>query len=449
LSKYLMMKKTGLFFFTLFMLSASAFAQSRKIITLAGNGTAGFSGDGSSAPAAQLHGPINIALDTSGNLYVQDFFNNRIRKVNNADVITTVAGNGTPGSTGDGSIATSGEVIPAGIAVDNRGNQFISDASFHNIRKVDYLGIMTTYAGNSVWGYGGDNGPALSAKMREPSGLATDVKGNLYIADAGNHRIRKVDTFGTITTVAGVGVPGYFGDGNAATLAALDSPIAVTVDKNGNLYIVDYFNNVIRKVDTFHKISTFAGSITHDYTGDNGPAIAATLNNPRGIAVDTALNVYIADGDNNVVRKVDHAGIITTVAGNGTMGFSGDLGPALGANLHNPCGLAVDNFGNLYIADANNQRIRKTFSTVGVAPVSVSHIGISPNPFTNRITVIGLQKLDRAAIFDLSGKQISSWNISAGGTQTFNIQNLTPGAYLFHTWDSNGTQTSTTQLIKE
>jgi len=330
------------------------------ITTIAGNGTFGYSGDGGPATEAQFKYPFGVAVDTSRNLYISDSYNYRIRKVDQNGIITTVAGNGIFGYSGDGGPATEAQLsFPNGVAVDTSRNLYISDSYNHRIRKVDQNGIITTVAGNGTSGYSGDGGPATEAQLGYPYGVAVDTSGNLYIAESGNNCIRKVDQNGIITTVAGNGTFGYSGDGGPATEAQFLSPNWVAVDTSGNLYIADRGNNRIRKVDQNGIITTVAGNGTYGYSGDSGPATEAQLRNPHGVAVDTSGNLYIADKRNGRIRKVNQNGIITTVAGNGTFGYSGDGGPATEAQLGYSYGVAVDTLGNLYISDINNRCIRK------------------------------------------------------------------------------------------
>jgi len=324
------------------------------ISTVAGNGTPGYAGDNGLAANAELDGPYGVAVDSIGNLYIADTANSRIRKVSGG-VITTVAGNGTCCFSGDNGPATSAQLgYPGGVAVDTAGNLYIADRDNNRIRKVSN-GVMTTVAGSGAFGFSGDNGPATAAQLHWPEGVAVDSLGNLYIADTISYRVRKVSN-GVITTVAGNGIQGHSGDNGPATSAQLYYPSGVAVDSAGNLYIADYNNSRIRKVSN-GVISTVAGNGTWGYSGDNGPATSAQLYYPRGVAVDSAGNLYIADASNRI-RKVSN-GVITTVAGNGTQGYSGDNGPATRAELYSPYGVAVDAAGSLYVADTFNSRIRR------------------------------------------------------------------------------------------
>jgi uncharacterized protein (TIGR03437 family) len=347
------------------------------ISTVAGIGpsnsdTGGYSGDNGPAASAQLNDPTGVAVDSAGSLYIADWANNRIRKVSNDGVITTVAGNGTQGNGGDGGLATSAQLFyPSDVALDASGNLYIADTSNACIRKVSNGVITTVAGGGGVLGVLGDNGPATSATFNGPEGVAVDAAGNLYIADAEGNRVRMVSN-GVITTVAGVGPvgngnSGYSGDGGPAATAQVSVPTGVAVDSAGILYIADSYNNRIRAVVN-GVIRTVAGSGPAGYTyggysGDNGPAASAQLTYPRGAAVDSAGNVYFADSNNNRIRRVSN-GVITTVAGNGTAGFSGDNGPATSAELNAPYGVALDSAGNLYIADHANYRVRKVSNGV-------------------------------------------------------------------------------------
>ncbi len=328
------------------------------ITTVAGDGTAGHGGDGGSATTGSLNRPSDVEIDGSGNLYVADRYSYRIRKVAPDGTITTVAGNGSFGFSGDGGPATSARLGNlSSITVDGTGNLLFSDT--FRIRKVDPSATITTVAGNGTYDYSGDGGPATSASFRYPEGVAVDTAGNLYIADSSNGRIRKVNTWGTVATVAGNGEPQFFGDGGPAAVARLGVPSAVRFDGAGNLFVADTGNHRVRKVDPQGTITTFAGNGINGSGGDGGPATAASLSVPYGLAVDAHDNLYVVDRSAHRVRKVDGAGTITTVAGDGTAGFSGDGGPATSASLRYPNGIAFDTAGNLYVADGHNQRIRR------------------------------------------------------------------------------------------
>lgn len=339
------------------------------ISTIAGSGVADFSGDGGPATNAGLNAPFDVGVDSAGNVYVVDTANNRIRKVSVATgVITTLAGNGEENFSGDNGAATNARLnAPSGVAVDSVGNIFVADEENNRIRMVSTAGVITTVAGNGSSSFSGDGGAATSAGMRNPYGVAIDSAGNLFIADSGNARIRKVSTAGVITTVAGNGFAGYSGDGNAATSASLRYPTGVALDTAGNLYIVDESNNNVRKVTAAGLISTVAGNNLSGFAGDGVAATSAYLSSPRAIAVDGAGNIYVAEANASRVRKVTVAsGIITTVAGNGASGFSGDGSAATSSSLASPGGVAVDGAGNIYLSDTSNQRIRKVSATSGI-----------------------------------------------------------------------------------
>jgi NHL repeat len=346
-----------------YTVTVSRAAQKGSISTVAGTGSQGYSGDGGAATSAQLSDPIGVAVDKAGNFYIAEATNHRIRKVDTNGIITTVAGNGSSGYSGDGGAATSAQINwPYDVAVDGAGNLFIADSSNQRIRKVNTNGMITTVAGNGYWGYSGDGGAAFSAQLCYPRGVALDSGGNLFIADSLNYCVRKVDTMGIITTVAGNGSLGYSGDGGAATSAQLNVPFRVAVDTAGNLFIGERNNHRIRKVDTNGIITTVAGNGSPGYSGDGGAATSAQLYHPKGVVVDTAGNLFIADRDNHRIRKVDASGIITTMAGNGTSGYSGDGGSATSAQLSYPGGIATDTAGNLFISDTGNNCVRKVLS---------------------------------------------------------------------------------------
>jgi sugar lactone lactonase YvrE len=340
------------------------------VSTMAGTGVFGYSGDGGIATSATLASPSAVAYDVFGNIYIADARNHVIRKIAAAlstsagPVITTVAGSGEQGFSGDGGPATKARLdTPTGIAVNILGILYIADSHNHRIRMVDESGKITTIAGTGAASFGGDGGPASKAQLSLPSGVAVDDGNNLYVTDTNNQRIRRIGKDGTITTFAGNGQQSYGGDGGAATAASLDSPVSVAVDRVGNVYIADRHNHCIRRVDTGGTISTLAGRADIDrfaggFAGDGGNATEAALSRPGGVAVDRDGSVYVADTNNHRIRQVAN-GVIATVAGNGKQMFAGDNGSATGASLDTPQAVAIGFYNrNIAIVDRGNQRVR-------------------------------------------------------------------------------------------
>jgi uncharacterized protein (TIGR03437 family) len=402
------------------------------ITTVAGNGTAGFTGDGGPAVNAALNMPDGVAVDAAGNLIITDHSNHRVRKVDGAGIISTIAGDGEMSFTGNSAVfgGDGGPAVDAvlsdvnGLAVDRSGNVFIG-SQYPRIRKIDSSGFITTIAGNGTQGFAGDGGRSVDALLGWFHDLATDTFGNLFVADAENRRVRKIDSSGVITTVAGSSAGGFIRDGGLAVNAAIGQPSGVATDAAGNLFIlspqtdsailkvdsagilttvsrasiqsglgcvsvtprglaVDSAGTLfyaepeyhrVRRVDTRGAITTLAGSdqdqFVGGFSGDGGRATAAKLNCPNDVAMDAAGNLYIADTGNDRIRKVDRAGIITTVVGNGVRGFGGDGGPPTGASLNRPTDVAVDVAGNLFIGDTNNRRVRRVSFTTEPRALSV------------------------------------------------------------------------------
>jgi len=333
------------------------------VTTVAGSGVPGFGGDGGSALTAQLRSPSGVAVDRAGNLYIADRDNQRVRRVTASGMISTVAGAGNPGFTGDGGPATSALLNgPEALAVDAAGNIYIADRANHRIRRVTPAGMISTFAGAGASGFGGDGNPATSALLDSPEAVAVDAAGNVYLADRGNHRVRRVTAAGVIATVAGDGTQGYDGDGGEAVAASLDSPAGVAVDGSGNLWIADTGNHRVRRVGSGGGISTVAGSGLAGYGGDGDRAGLAQLNVPRGLAIDASGNLLIADRDNHRVRQVNAAGRIATLAGAGAA--AGDGGPATSAQLFFPSGAVLDPAGGLYISDSAYHRVRRVTGVV-------------------------------------------------------------------------------------
>lgn len=333
------------------------------IRTVAGTGGVGFQGDNGPAVSAQLNRPYGIAVDSAGTLYFSDFNNQRVRKITTDGKISTVAGTGVAGYSGDSGPAVSAQLnYPRDVAVDSAGAVYIADANNHRVRKVTVDGTISTVVGTGAAGLSGDGGPATAARLNLPMGVAVDSTGVLYVSEYHNNRVRKITADGRISTFVGTGAVGSGGDGGPAVSAQLNRPHAVAVDGSGALYIADHGNHRVRKVTADGKISTVAGTGAAGFSGDDGPATSARLNGPVGVVVDGTGVLCIADYGNHRVRKVTAEGKIGTVAGTGTAGFSGDGGPAATAQLYHPYGLAVDCVGTLYIADHVNNRIRRVAS---------------------------------------------------------------------------------------
>ena len=366
------------------------------ISTVAGTGSAtgGYNGDNIQATAATFNYPRDVVLDSYGNLYICDSFNHRVRKVDvSTGLVSTVVGTGDASSSGDGSAATSASINqPCYSRFDSDGNLYITDYSSHRIRKVitvttdiptvapsimptyypslspHSISIITTIAGTDTAGYSGDEGPATSAVFNAPFGICTDSSGNVYVSDYANNRVRKITiSTGIIATIAGTGSFSYSGDNGAASSAAIARPYGIVLDATGNLYISAQYNYRIRKVTVpTSVITTIAGTGSSGYSGDGGLATSATLNLPTGIAIDNVGNIYIAGYFNPAIRKITiSTGIITTIAGSSSSGYSGDGGPATSATMNRPNGVALDSANNVYIADYNNNVIRKVSITTG------------------------------------------------------------------------------------
>lgn len=349
-------------------------ASTGVISTVAGNGIAGYGGDSVIATSTNLNYPNGIAIDVQGNLYISDCGNHRIRKVNvNTGLISTIAGNGTSGySSGNVPAISTNLNYPGGVSLDSLGNLYISDNN--RIRKVNIsTGMISTVVGSIGYGYGGDGDNATNALLNNPRKTVIDKFGNLFINDKGNNRIRKVNASNwIISTVAGNGFQSFAGDSVSATDAILFSPIGVCVDASANLYIADTYNHKIRKINSSTGIiTTIAGIESAGFSGDGGSASAAQLNSPNTIAIDGSRNLYIIDQLHRIRKISSSTGIISTIAGNGYYGnggsgYYGDGVPSATSTLNNPYGMAVDSMDNLYIADRNNHMIRKITASTGI-----------------------------------------------------------------------------------
>ena len=333
------------------------------ISSIVGNGEQGYSGDGGPATAATMDNPFHVEFDPSYSyLYIADCFNYAIRRLDmQSGELTTFAGAGEAGHTGDGGPATDAKIDEIyAIQVDANGDVYILQRFNPSIRKIDSTtGVITTVAGDTAVGFGGDGGPATQARMREPNDFILDGKGSLLIADVQDQRIRRVDVAsGVISTFAGTGEKEHTGDGGLASEAGIFGARAICVDGKGNTYVCEREGNTLRRIDADGIITTVAGTGAQGYTGDGRPAIECEFNGPKAIRCDADGNVLIVDTENHAIRKY-HAdsGIISTVAG-GHEGPDGDGGPAVGAGLARPHGVVVDGDGAMYIADSENHRIR-------------------------------------------------------------------------------------------
>jgi len=463
-----MIKKLRNLFIAVTLFAAGAANAQIVITTYAGTGSSGgYIGDGGPATVALLSSPSDVAVDKAGNVYVADFVNNVIRKVDTFGVITNFAGTGlgsggapaSGGYSGDNGPATAADLNgPFALAIDKNNNVYFADGYNHVVRKVNTAGIITTVAGNHIAGYSGDGGPATAAAMNNPVGLAIDTTGNLYIADDHNNVIRKVGTDGMISTFAGDSTAGYAGSGGAATSALLDLPLGVAVDKAGNVYIADAMNNMVRKVSTTGILTDYVGSAdtAHGDIGDGGAALTAKLYYPTHLAFDNDDNLYIADAYNNKVRKVTPAGIITTFAGTGNNDYTGDDGPATSADMYYPHGVAVNQNGIIYIADRGNQVIRRVGpavlppNSVHAANNAATGLNVYPNPTRNGMVTLNVatavQEEAQVVITNILGATVQHLELSTNKPTMIN-KILTPGIYMLSATTVHGSWSR--QLVVE
>ena len=356
-----------------------------SILTYAGTGIAGFAGDGSPATEARFTYPWNAAADNDGNIYIADRDNNRIRIIKRNGVISTFAGNGATGYSGNAGPAVSASLNkPKGVGVMPDGSVLIADTENHCIRRVTKDGTINVFAGMpQIGGIGDDIVAATDAMFKQPSDLVVDATGNVYVVDSSNYRIRLIDTSGMVRTVAGVGGLefGYAGDNGPATAALLLRPSGMDVDDQGNMYIADQFNNVIRKVDTDGIITTFAGIRTGGFSGDGGLATAAQLSFPEDVMVDDKGNVFISDYSNHRIRRVDKDGVFDTVAGVGKPGYYGDGGPAMLSFVDKPAGLLLYSQDSFLVADSDNNVLREiTLRDLSQTPTPTQTATQTPTP---------------------------------------------------------------------
>lgn len=417
------MKNYSILFAAILLACAASFTgYSQSIISIAGVGTEGNTGEGGAPGAAALNWPTSVAVDSIGDIFIADANNNIVRKIHN-NIITTVAGTGFRAGTGygdfsgDGAAATLAHLwFPSGVAADRYGNLYIADKGNNCIRKVDTGGRISTVAGiggaaNS--GYTGDGAAAISAMLNAPTHVAVDTFGNVYIADYGNSAIRELTiSSGFISTIAGTGVTGYGGDGGPAVSAQLANANDVAVDLAGNVYIADMYNNLIRKIDLTGTINSIAGTGISGFSGDGGPATAAYLFQPSSVAVDDSGNVYFSDKGNERVRMINAHDTISTLAGTGVAGYNGDGRPANTAKLWYPEGIAARNNHDVYLADRGNFRVRKiTNSVVGIKNVNSSSasVAVFPNPSQGAFTIninTDIEEQAQIVITNMAGEKV-------------------------------------------
>ncbi len=442
-------------FFLLSAVSLSSRLHAQVIITVSGITTEGYEGDGGLASHCQMHWPEAIALNDSNNIFIADADNNVIREIDGSGKIRTVVGSGFESGTGEGGYGGDGGPAsaarlnyPSGVAFDPAGNMYIADRRNSRIRMVNPAGVISTFAGNGTVGYTGDGAAASAAQLDSPTRVACDPSGNVYIADAGNNVIRMVTAAtGNIATIAGNGTAGFGGDGGAATMGILNGAQDMAIDPTGIIYIADYKNSRIRKVDLTGNISTFAGIAYPGYSGDSGMATNANLFEPTGIATDAAGNVYFSDFANARIRKIDAVtNIITTFAGDGIQGYGGDNGPAKAAKIYFPQGLAINSAGGVYICDKGNNRLRYASTTLATPATTASFVGLNvfPNPgdgqFTLHISSASDEKV-QLILNNLAGQKVKE--ISANTNQNTILDlNEPPGVYFISAVTAHGTVNS-------
>lgn len=421
---------------TAILFVAPAYAAQGDIHAFAGIGLRGYSGDGGAATAARFGTPYGVFASGDGSVYISDSTNQRIRKVDPQGDVSTIAGDGKAGYSGDGGKATDAEIHdPAQLCMDAAGNLYFADSANNRVRRIDPSGTITTVAGTGKEGYSGDNGPAALASLNHPLGVAVDSQGGIYIADSANHCVRKVDQAGIVRAYVGTGEAGYSGDGGPATKAQLDYPAGLAVDAEDNLYIADYYRYCIRKVTPSGVITTFAGTGEAGYSGDGGPATAATLNYPSGVAAGPSGSIIIADRYNQSIRLVDGQGNIYTIAG----GIAPDAYEVPAANgLSYPFSACFDKSGNIYIGDNNDFRVKMVEGPDYGLPASLIASPENGAEISGAVTVTGIASGPAgASSVEVSTDGGQSWE-AASGTESWSYS-WTPKESGVHTIISRAT----------
>jgi hypothetical protein len=380
---------------------------------------------GGAATLCSIYYPTDVACDVNGNIYIAEA--NRVRKVTPQGLIYTIAGS-TGGYSGDGGPASAALLEASALTVDNAGNIYIADWYHDVIRKINTNGIISTIT-SSIGGYSGDGGPAINASINGPYGIRTDAAGNIYISDSDNRRIRKISTNGIMTTIAGNGSSSFSGDGGPALQAGMD-PFGIDVDGAGNIYFADTYNNRIRKINTSGIITTIAGTGTSGFSGDGGPATSAELKNPNAVRIGSSGEIFISDMINQRIRKINSAGIITTIAGGGSGGpGSGNGGLPTLAQFVQPMGLCLNSSGSLFIADKEDHTIRYIDNVIGIPTITVDvdKISLSPNPTNGKISISFPESKMQAEIADINGNVVASQVVLRG--EETDLGGMSDGVY--------------------
>ncbi|GGF24325.1 T9SS type A sorting domain-containing protein [Flavobacterium limi] len=404
----------------------------QTVSSFAGSGNTGSTD--ATGTAASFNIPYGVAVDASDNVYVVDTGNHKIRKISPTGIVSTFAGSGSQGSIDAAGTAAS-FYYPTGVALDASDNVYVADQSNHTIRKITPAGAVSTFAGSG--NTGNTNATGTAASFNRPAGIAVDASGNVYVADQGNHKIRKITSAGVVSTFAGSGSQGSIDA--TGTAASFYHPTGVALDASGNLYVADQFNHRIRKITPAGVVSTLAGSGTDGNTDATGTA--ASFSYPIGVAVDASGNVYVGDQNNNKVRKITPAGVVSTLAGSGVAGNIDAVG--LAASFNYPSGVAVDASGNVYVADYSNNKIRKIGSTLSTEDFDAKNpITIYPNP-VKEVLNVAVENLKQIEIFTLLGQKVASSNQSFIETAGLQL-----GTYIVMITDTNNNNKSI-KIVKE
>lgn len=398
-------------------------AKAQYVSTFAGS-TQGFVNG--TATTAKFNWPMGIAIDTEGTIFVVDSANYVIRKITSAGVVSTFAGSGIGGfADGIASVAQFNGID--GLAVDTAGNVYVADTNNHRIRKISAAGVVSTLAG-STQGYA--NGTGTAARFNNPSGVAVDAAGNVFVTDTFNYRIRKITPAGVVSTLAGSGIAGFAN--GSGTAAQFNKTYGIAVNDTGSIFVADALNHRVRKITASGVVTTFAGSV---YGYANGNGTAAKFSYPYGITVDATDNVYVTDAEDNRIRKITIAGMVSTLAGSGIGGFADGIGTT--AQFINPCGVTVDAVGSVFISDATNHRIRKITNSLSTADYHQNQVLIYPNPVSSIINVdLGDSIASKVILFDMNGRVMQTENIvNSSGIE---ISNLANGMYLMQITTDKG-----------